>query len=74
MVNMTITMPEDLKEELQKHKEVNWSEIMRRAVQEHLRKLHIANAIASKSKLTKKDIEELDKLVKRNIAIEHGLL
>ena len=73
MANMTITIPEDLKEEIQKHKEVNWSAVTRRAMKEHLRKLRIAEAIASKSKLTKKDVEELDKLVKRGIAKAHGL-
>jgi len=73
MTNITLTIPEDLKEELQKHKEVNWSAVTRRAMQEHLRKLHIANAIASKSRLTRKDIEELDKLVRKGIAKAHGL-
>ena len=34
----------------------------------------IAESIASKSKLTQKDIEELDLLVKRGIAKYHGLV
>ena len=53
MANVTITIPEDLRAELQIHKEVNWSAVTRRAMQEHLRKLHIAEAIAKKSKLYK---------------------
>jgi post-segregation antitoxin (ccd killing protein) len=73
MANLTLTIPEDLKKEIQKHKEVNWSAVTRKAMQEHLRKIHIANAIASKSKLTKKDIAELDKLVKKGIAKSHRL-
>ena len=73
MANITITIPEDLKEDLQSHKEVNWSAVTRKAMQEHLTKLHIAEAIAKKSKLTKKDIQELDRLVKKGIAKEHGL-
>jgi hypothetical protein len=73
MVNITLAVPEDLKSELQKHKEVNWSAVMRNAMLEHLRKIHIAEAIASKSKLTAKDVAELDKLVKKGIAREHGL-
>ncbi len=73
MANITLTVPEDLKAEIQKHREVNWSAVMRNAMLEHLRKLHIADAIASKSKLTAKDIAELDKLVKKGIAKEHGL-
>ena len=73
MANITLTIPEDLRSELQKHKEVNWSAVMRKAMSEHLRKIHIADAIASKSKLTQKDIAELDRLVKKGIAKEHGL-
>jgi len=73
VANITLTVPEDLKSEIQKHKEVNWSEVTRKAMKEHLRKIHLAEAIASKSKLTKKDIEELDKLVKKGIAKAHGL-
>ncbi len=73
MTNITVTVPEDLKLELQKHDEVNWSAVIRKAMQEHLRKLHIADAIASKSKLTKKDVLELDNIIKKGIAKKHRL-
>ncbi len=73
MVNITLAVPEDLKKELQKHQETNWSAVIRKALQEHLRKLRIADAIASKSKFTQKDVEELDRLVKKGIAKHHGL-
>lgn len=73
MPNVTVSMPEDLREEMRKHAEVNWSAVMRKAVQEHLRKLAIADAIAEKSELTKEDIEELDALVKQGIAEEYEL-
>lgn len=73
MPNITMTVPEHLKREIQRHKEVNWSAITRMAMKEHLKKLHIAEAIAKKSKLTKKDVEELDKLIKEGMAKEHGL-
>ena len=73
MSNITLTIPEDLRSEIQKHKEVNWSAVMRKAMQDHLRKIHIADAIASKSKFTQKDVEVLDRLVKKGIAKAHGL-
>ncbi len=73
MVNITLAIPEDLKEELQQHKEVNWSAVIRKALQEHLMKLRIAEAIAHKSKFTREDVEELDKLVKKGIAKHHNL-
>lgn len=74
MANITITVPEDLKGEIQRHPEVNWSAVTRKAMQQHLTKLHIAEAIAQKSKLTQKDIKELDALVKEGIAKAHGLV
>ena len=73
MVNVTLTIPEDLREEIKRHKEVNWSAVARKAMEEHLKKLHIAEAISNKSRLNKKDIEELDKLVKKGIAESHKL-
>ena len=72
-VNITLSLPENLKDELKKRKEVNWSAVMRNALVNHLVKLRLADAIASKSKFTKKDVEELDKIVKRGIAKSHGI-
>ncbi|MDP3727881.1 MAG: hypothetical protein Q8R18_00360 [bacterium] len=72
MENLTITVSKELKKEVREHKEVNWSEVLRQAMQGHLRKLEIAEQIAKKSKLTKKDILELDRMVKKNIAKAHG--
>ena len=73
MVNITLSIPEDLKKELQGRNEVNWSAVIRNALREHLRKVKIAEAIAAKSKLTKKDVEELDRLVKKGVAENHGI-
>jgi Arc/MetJ-type ribon-helix-helix transcriptional regulator len=73
MVNITLSIPEDLKKELQARGEVNWSAVVRNALRAHLRKVKIADAIAAKSKLTKKDVEELDRLVKSSMAKELGL-
>lgn len=73
MPNVTIAVPESLKEEMARHQEVNWSAVIRNAVQEHLRKLAIADAIAASSRLSPKDAEELDRLVKKGLAKRHGL-
>ena len=73
MVNITLAIPDELKSKLKQHKEVNWSAVMRRAFQEHLRKMEIAEAIANKSKLTKEDVIKIDKLVKSSMAYELGL-
>ncbi len=74
MVNITLAIPEDLKEKLQKHKEVNWSAITRRALEEYLKRIEIIEAIAQKSKLTQEDADELAGKVKREMARRHGLI
>jgi uncharacterized protein YqeY len=73
MPNLTITMPADLKAAMSQHDEVNWSGVIRKAIQEHLHRIEIADAIAAKSKLTDDDVKELDKLIKRGVAKQHGL-
>ena len=70
MTNITLAISDDLKKELQKHQEVNWSAVIRRAMIEHLRNIRIAEAIAQKSKLTKKDADEISKIIKRDMAEE----
>lgn len=70
MGNITLSLPEDVHDIVRAHKEVRWSEIARRAIQEYARKLELLDKIASKSKLTKEDIEELDPKLKKAI-FEH---
>lgn len=72
MTNVTVSVPEDLKEQMAHHKEVNWSAVVRKAIQDQLHRLAIADAIAGKSQLTRKDIDDLDRMVKKGIAARHG--
>ncbi len=74
MTNITLAIPEELKRELQKHDEVNWSAVIRRALQEHLNKLAIAEAIASKSKFTEKDAKEIADKINHGAAKRLGLI
>lgn len=74
MVNITLSIPEDLKNELRLRNEVNWSGVIRNALREHLAKIKIADAIASKSKLTRKDADEISRKIKREMARQHGLI
>jgi hypothetical protein len=73
MVNITLTIPDELKEQLQKHPEVNWSAVMRKSMQEHLKKIAIAEAIAQKSKFMEADAKEIGDLIKMEIAKRHRI-
>ncbi len=70
MPNMTIRVPEDLKDAMDDHPEINWSEVARRSMQEYLHKLEIADQLASKSELTREEAQELSDELKRDIG-EH---
>jgi Arc/MetJ-type ribon-helix-helix transcriptional regulator len=38
-VNFTVRIPKKLAERMRKHSDVNWSEVVRRSIEEHLRML-----------------------------------
>ncbi len=48
MTNMTLALPEDLHEIMQKHKEIKWSEIARQALWNHARKLELMDKLLAK--------------------------
>jgi len=74
MVNMTLSIPKELHEKMKNMSEIRWSEIARRAIEERINDLEIMNKIASKSRLTKRDVEEIGEKIKRGVAKRHGIL
>ena len=70
MANITLAIPDELHEKMKKMKEIRWSEIARRAIEQRINDLEALNKLASKSKITDKDIEEISKKIKRSAAIK----
>ena len=68
MVNVTLAVPEELHEIMRRHPEIKWSEIARKAMWEYARKLELMERVASESRLSEKDVLELDKKVKTEVA------
>ena len=73
MGNITLSMPDELLKKMRIMKEIKWSEVARRAIQERIEDLIALEKIASKGKLTEKDVEEIGEKIKRGIAKRHGL-
>ena len=71
MATLTLTVPEDLKKDLQEHKLIDWEEVAREALWERINQLRILNAIASKSKLTEEDAIKLGRKVRAGIHKRH---
>lgn len=67
MVNITLSIPNELHKLVKKHSEIKWSEIARRAMWIEARKLDLMDNLTAKSKLTEKDIEELDHKIKAGL-------
>lgn len=72
MPTLTLSIPEELHTIVKDHKEINWSEIARRAIWAEARKLALLNRLAAKSKLSERDINELDHLIKRGISTKYA--
>jgi hypothetical protein len=67
MPNITLSIPEEVHEIMKKHREMRWSEVARKAIVEEVKKIEMMEKIASKSKLTMKDIEEINEKIKKGI-------
>jgi len=65
MANMTLAIPDALKQEMDEMKFVNWSEIARDAIKQKILEWRLFQSIVSKSKLTQKDADELAKKINR---------
>lgn len=71
MVSMTLAIPEELKKEMDRHPEMNWSEIARQAIKERLEKfllLKKMDEMLKNSKLTEKDAIMLGRKVNKALA------
>ena len=67
MPNITLSVSEELKEEMDQSREINWSEVARTAIREKISQLKILKSIATKSKLTRTDALELGKKINESL-------
>ena len=67
MPNLTLSIPEEVHKMMKVHREIRWSEIARTAIIEQVRKLAVMDKIASKSKLTLRDIENINEKIKKGL-------
>ncbi len=65
---ITLSIPDELGRRMRLFSEIKWSEVARRAIEKRVEDLEIMNKIASKSKLTEKDIREIGKRIKTSAA------
>jgi len=64
MGNITLSIPDNVHKEMRNFSEVRWSEVARKAIIQKLETLHLADELAKKSKLTKKDVADFSDKIK----------
>ena len=63
MPNMTLSLSKELKDMMDKHPEINWSEVARQSFREKLTDLEFLEEFKSRSELTEEEAIELGKKV-----------
>jgi hypothetical protein len=59
MPTITVNVDDALKERMENHPEINWSEVTRQAIQEKIEKLELMDELTVDSELTEEDVDEL---------------
>ena len=67
MPTITLSVSEELKNEMDKNKIINWSAVAREAIREKMLQLQILNDISAKSKLTEKDALAIGRKIKKSM-------
>ena len=67
MPTITLSVDEELKQEMDQSREINWSAVAREAIKEKVSQLRILKSIAVKSKLTKQDAIELGRKINKSL-------
>lgn len=74
MVNVTLSVPDELKQSMDAHPELNWSEVARAAFKTKLSQLELLDALACKSKLTEKDALSIGRKINRSLWKKYKML
>ena len=59
MPNVTVSVDDALKDQMDDHPEINWSEVARQAIREKIHDLEVMEQLVEGSELTEEDIDEL---------------
>ena len=73
MVSVTLSVPEDMKTEMDLFPEMNWSSVAREAIRQKIVMLKKFKEFTKDSEFTEKDALELGKKVNKGLAKRYGL-
>ena len=59
MPTITVNVDDALKERMERHPEINWSEVTRQAIRDKIEKLELLDELTADSELTEEDVDEI---------------
>ena len=68
MTNLTFAVSPDVHQEMRRHANIKWSEVVRRAIEAELSRLHLMDRLLESSRLTPADATKLGREVRRKAA------
>jgi len=71
MANLTLAIPADLKAEMKKFAEINWSEVARQAIVEKIQTLEAMDRLLTKSTLTERQANEVGRQIRQRVWKKH---
>lgn len=71
MVNVTVSVPTEMKRKMEEFAIINWSEVAREAFAEQIAKLELLKNLTYKSKATDRDIQEISRKIKMSVRQRH---
>lgn len=74
MPTITLSVPDDLKREMDESREINWSEVAREAIRVKIAQLKILKTITAKSTLTSEDALEIGRKVNESLHKRYQLV
>ena len=67
---MTFALPENLRREMRRRKEVRWAEVARRAIARELDRLNLYDRVLSNSELAETDAVDLGRAIRRRSSLQ----
>ena len=71
---VTVSVDEQLKRRMEKHPEINWSEVTRQAIEEKISELELLDELTADSTLSAEDAAEISERVDENVRAEFDRL
>jgi len=59
MPTITVNVDDDLKDRMERHPEINWSEVTRQAIEDKIEKLELLDELTADSEFTETDVSEI---------------